>query len=116
FFGVSLALSLTRRNLASTLQALGLVCFGLMALTHAFEAFAIFPGFGWGQPQSVGHYLDLGAALGGIALMGAAFAVRKRHMRLCSPGARDRRGGGRFGKPAPPGADLNCCCHGPFPA
>jgi len=70
--------SLTRRTLASTLQALGLICFGVMALTHAFEAFAIFPTLGWGQPHSVGHYVDLVAALSGVALTLAGFALRQR--------------------------------------
>ncbi|HYP65442.1 MAG TPA: hypothetical protein VEQ14_03790 [Steroidobacteraceae bacterium] len=78
FVGVSLTLSLTRRTLASTLQALGLICFGVMALTHAFEAFAIFPTLGWGQPHSVGHYVDLVAALSGVALTLAGFALRQR--------------------------------------
>jgi hypothetical protein len=82
FLGVSLALFLTHRNLASTLQALGLSCFGVMALTHAFEAFAIFPTLGWGQPRSVGHYIDLIAALSGVALMGAGFALRQRQVRV----------------------------------
>ena len=80
FLGVSAALFLTRRHLASTLQALGLLCFGVMALTHAFEAFAIFPTLGWGQPRSVGHYIDLIAALGGIALLVAGFAFQQRRV------------------------------------
>ena len=79
FFGASLALFLTRRGLAAALQALGLGCFGIMALTHAFAAFAIFPRLGWGQPRSVGHYIDLIAALSGIALTLAGFAFRQRH-------------------------------------
>jgi hypothetical protein len=78
FFGVSLVLFLTRRNLASTLQAMGLSCFGVMALTHAFEAFGFFPTLGWGQPRSVGHYIDLIAALSGVALMVGGFAFRQR--------------------------------------
>jgi len=80
FLGVSLAVFLTRRDLASTLQGLGLVCFGVMALTHAFEAFAIFPTLGWGQPRSVGHYIDLIAALSGIALLVAGVAFRQRRV------------------------------------
>jgi len=80
FLGVSLALFLTRRSLASALQALGLACFGVMALTHVFEAFAVFPTLGWGQPRSVGHYIDLTAALSGIALVVAGFVFRQRHV------------------------------------
>jgi hypothetical protein len=80
FFGVSLALFVTRRSRASALQALGLGCFGIMALTHVFEAFAVFPKLGWGHPRSIGHYIDLTAALSGIALMVASFAFRQRHV------------------------------------
>jgi hypothetical protein len=78
FLGVSLALLLTRRSLGAALQALGLGCFGLMALTHVFAAFAIFPALGWGQSHSVGHDIDLVAALGGIALLTAGLAFRQR--------------------------------------
>jgi hypothetical protein len=36
-----------------------------VVLAHIAEAFRLFPGMGWGQPDSAGHYLDLfGAALG----------------------------------------------------
>jgi hypothetical protein len=82
FLSVSLALFLTRRDLGSRLQALGLSCFGVMALTHAFEVFAIFPALGWGQPRSVGHYIDLIATLSGVALTVAGFAFRQRQVRV----------------------------------
>ena len=80
FVGVSLALLLSQRNLASTLQALGLGCFGVMALTHAFEALVLLPAVGGGQPRSVGHYVDLIAALSGVALTVAGFAIRRRQV------------------------------------
>src|SRR5215510_813324 len=78
FLGVSLALFLTRRTRTSVLQALACSCFGIMALTHVFEAFAIFPKLGWGKPRSVGHYIDLVAALSGIVLFLTSFAFRQR--------------------------------------
>ena len=40
FLAVSAAVFLTRRNLRSALQAFGLGCLGVMALTHVLEAFA----------------------------------------------------------------------------
>ncbi|HVI05886.1 MAG TPA: hypothetical protein VM711_07325, partial [Sphingomicrobium sp.] len=55
FFGVGAALILTRRGLSSALQASGIGCFGIMALTHVFEQFSILPELGWGQPRSAGH-------------------------------------------------------------
>lgn len=76
FFGVCAALALTRRGLSPALQALGIGCFGVMALTHVFENFSILPELGWGQPHSVGHFIDLIAALLGIALVTTSFLLR----------------------------------------
>ena len=79
FLGVSAALLLTRRDTGSTLQALGLACFGVMALTHVFEAFSILSAFGWGQPHSVGHFVDLVAALLGVTFVTSGFLLRRRY-------------------------------------
>jgi len=76
FLIVSVALLLTRRGLGAVLQALGLGCFAVMALTHVFEAFSVLPSLGWGQPHSVGHLIDLVAALLGIALVTVSFLLR----------------------------------------
>jgi hypothetical protein len=76
FLCVSVALLWTRRGLGSTLQALGIACFAAMALTHFFEAFSILPTLGWGKPHSVGHVIDLVAALLGVSLVMASFLLR----------------------------------------
>ena len=76
FLGVSLALLLTRKGFGSLLQALGVGCFAVMALTHVFEAFSLFPSLGWGRPHSVGHLIDLVAALLGVALVAISFLLR----------------------------------------
>jgi hypothetical protein len=88
FFGVSVALFLTRRSLGSALQAVGIGCFGVMALTHVFEAFSILPSLGWGQPHGPGHFIDLVAALLGVTLVTASFLVRPRDRRRDDAGAR----------------------------
>ena len=62
-----------RRTVGSVLQLLGVTCFVVVALTHVFEAFSIFPEFGWGEPRSIGHYIDLGAAILGLTLVLAGF-------------------------------------------
>ena len=54
FLSVCAALLSTRRGLSPALQALGIGSFGLVALTHVFEAFSILPGFGWGHPTASG--------------------------------------------------------------
>lgn len=68
-----------RRSAAAGLLVLATVCFLVVALTHVFESLAIMPAAGWGQPHSVGHYLDLTAALLGIAAtVGAVLATLLR--------------------------------------
>ena len=52
------------------LQIFGVVCLIVVVLTHIAERLQLFPGMGWGQPDSIGHYLDLiSAILGGVLLL-----------------------------------------------
>jgi hypothetical protein len=81
FFGVSGVLFLTRRGLYPALQALGLGCFGVMALTHVFQEFSLLDSLGWGQPHSVGHFIDLAAALLGVTLVTTSFLLWCRDQR-----------------------------------
>jgi hypothetical protein len=78
FLSVAVALFMTRRDLASVSLALGIGSFGIMALTHVFESFSILPSFGWGQSHSVGHMIDLAAALLGVTFVGISFLLRRR--------------------------------------
>jgi len=49
---------------------LGAILFIIVALSHVFEALQVLPMFGWGQPDSVGHYVDLfAAALGAVVVV-----------------------------------------------
>jgi len=57
------------------------VCFMIVATVHVFEALSIFPAAGWGCPGSVGHYIDLGAAVLGALLCGA-IVMRSSHQRV----------------------------------
>jgi hypothetical protein len=51
------------------LQLLGLICLTVGVLTHVAERFGLFPSMGWGQPDSIGHYLDLVSAILGCVLL-----------------------------------------------
>lgn len=64
-----------RRTIDSLLLLLGVACFVMMALTHVFESFAIFPALGWGQPRSIGHYIDLGAVVLGVTFVFASLLL-----------------------------------------
>ena len=78
FLAVSAALFVTRRDLGAALLATGIGWFGVMALTHVFESFSILPAFGWGQPHSIGHLIDLAAALLGITFVTLGFLAHRR--------------------------------------
>lgn len=87
FLCVSGSLFWTRRDLRSAFQALGIGCFAIMALTHVFEAFSILPALGWGQSHSVGHFIDLVAAVLGVALVTTSFVLRHRRAPRSNLGA-----------------------------
>lgn len=56
----------------------GCLCLLIVVLIHVVEHYQLFPGMGWGLPDSPGHYLDLFSALGGIVLMLVAFILLMR--------------------------------------
>jgi hypothetical protein len=80
-FGGSAILFRNRRTAGRLLQLLGVGCFVVVALTHVFEAFRVFPSMGWGSPRSVGHYIDLGAAFLGLTLLSAGFLLHALRIR-----------------------------------
>jgi hypothetical protein len=57
-------MTVTRRLLLS-----GFVCLVIVVLTHIAEMLNVFPGMGWGLPDSPGHYLDLVSAVLGCMLL-----------------------------------------------
>ena len=48
----------------------------MVALTHVAEALRVFPRMQWGDPHSVGHYIDLTSAVLGVALLLAGYALQ----------------------------------------
>ena len=65
-----------RRGIDFLLLLVGAGCFVVVALTHVFETFGLFPTLGWGQPRTVGHYIDLAAAIVGLTLVLASVLIR----------------------------------------
>ena len=57
------------------LLLLGFVCVAIVVLTHVAEALQVFPGMGWGLPNSPGHYLDFVAAMLGSMLLLAGLMI-----------------------------------------
>jgi hypothetical protein len=56
------------RTISALLQLLGAGCLIVVVLAHICEALDLLPWMGWGLPNSIGHYLDLGSAAFGLAL------------------------------------------------
>ncbi|MGB8769275.1 MAG: hypothetical protein WCC92_06655 [Candidatus Korobacteraceae bacterium] len=59
------------------LAILGIAFLIVVVLTHVAEHQHLFPEMGWGLPDSPGHYLDLGSAILGVALLLAALTWRQ---------------------------------------
>jgi hypothetical protein len=74
---VTVCMSRTPYKWVRLLQFAGFGCLLVMVLTHIAEAMHLLPGMGWGLPNSPGHYLDLSSAVSGIALLLAAFVLRR---------------------------------------
>jgi succinate dehydrogenase/fumarate reductase cytochrome b subunit len=64
-----------RHRTPSLLQILGAACLVVVVLTHIAEALRL-SGVGWGEPHSVGHYLDLTSAVLGVTLLAIAVVLR----------------------------------------
>jgi hypothetical protein len=57
------------------LLLLGFACLAVVVFTHVAERLHLFPGMGWGLPESPGHYLDLVSAVLGCALLIAGILI-----------------------------------------
>jgi hypothetical protein len=62
-FSGSAVLFSRARTARSFLQLLGAGCLVVVVLTLFCEALHLFPWMGWGDKDSVGHYLDFGSAV-----------------------------------------------------
>ena len=45
------------KTVAAFLQLLGAACLAMVVLTHICEALGLLPWMGWGQPESLGHFV-----------------------------------------------------------
>jgi hypothetical protein len=57
-----------RKGTAAIFQLIGAACLIVVVITHVCEALNWFPWMHWGHEHSVGHYVDLVAAIGGLSL------------------------------------------------
>ncbi|HJZ73416.1 MAG TPA: hypothetical protein VKE51_16855 [Vicinamibacterales bacterium] len=67
-----------QRTAWSSLLFIGALFVVVVVLTHVAEALHLFPAMGWGEPRSVGHYVDLTSAVVGIVLLALGVVLRVR--------------------------------------
>lgn len=60
---------LKHRHRADVVQLFGSALLLVMFLTHVAEHFHLLVALRWGYPDSIGHYLDLISAVGGLGLL-----------------------------------------------
>jgi len=77
----SLLLFFRRKAICSFLQLLGAGCLVVVALTHVFEAFHMFPWMRWGLEHSAGHYLDFWSAVLGLTLFPVGYLLHSLRSR-----------------------------------
>jgi hypothetical protein len=79
----SVVVFLRGRTVGSALQLFGAGCLAVVVLTHVAEALHLLPWMHWGEPRSVGHYVDLSGAVLGLTLLpvGYVFHGRETHMK-----------------------------------
>jgi hypothetical protein len=57
------------------LLLLGFAGLALVVFTHVAEKLRLFPGMGWGLPNSPGHYLDFASAVLGFMFLIAGVLI-----------------------------------------
>ena len=58
---------------------LAAACFLVVVATHVCEAYHLLSFMGWGRPTSIGHYIDLSAAVLGVASVVVATVTAIAH-------------------------------------
>jgi hypothetical protein len=74
FYG-SVILFRTTRSIWVSLQMLRSIFLVIVVLTHICEGTGIIHWMRWGQEDGIGHYLDLGSAVLGLALFPTGYCL-----------------------------------------
>lgn len=74
-FSGSVILFRRGKSVCSFLQLVGAGCLVVVVICHLSEALHLFPWMHWGLKHSVGHYLDFGSAVVGLALFPVGYLL-----------------------------------------
>lgn len=72
----SLSSFLKSRSRPSLVQLVGSGLLLVMVLTHVAEHFHLLIAMRWGSPDSIGHYLDLVSAVGGVCMLCCGYLTK----------------------------------------
>lgn len=82
FLGLSVSSFVRHKDLPTSLQLFGAALLLVMVFTHVAERFDLLAVMSWGRPDSMGHYLDLTSAIGGLTLLSSGTAIKLVRSRL----------------------------------
>jgi hypothetical protein len=71
----ALVLFFKGKTVCTFLQVVGAGCLVVIVVTHICEALHLFPSMGWGQTNSVGHYVSVCAAVLALTLFPAGYLI-----------------------------------------
>ena len=80
-FAASLAVFAKKKTTEALTQLVGATFLLVVIFVHVSEAFGFFPWMGWGQPDTLGHYVDLTSALAGAILLSVGYIARRLNKR-----------------------------------
>ena len=64
------------KTFRSAIQLAGAGCLMLVVLVHVCEALRLFQWMRWGDPHSLGHYVDLVSVILGLTLLSVGYGLR----------------------------------------
>ena len=82
--GASIASFAEEKTRMALMQLVGASFLLVMIFAHVSEAFGFIPSLGWGQPNTLGHYIDLISAIAGAILFPIGYLGRRYTRRINS--------------------------------
>lgn len=64
--------------LATVVQLIGALGLAIVVAAHVCEGLRLLPRMGWGEPDSIGHYLDLSGMATGLTLLPLGYLLSRR--------------------------------------
>jgi hypothetical protein len=76
-FAISANAFVKEKTVMAFVQFIGSMFLLVVIFAHTAEAFTLFPSLGWGRTATLGHYIDLGSAIGSAILLPVGYFGRR---------------------------------------